>query len=846
MRALAPIAARQRVAKSFVMRGELSGAEYLDVASERDLKLWGVEDKTLYFEAVEAYRAVAAKREFFEATLDKAMMAADSMKGDFYNPALRAFDAKRSDYIKGKTALGDFTQTLFTEAEKTGHPLKYYPSLAELADIKKMEAQVDFAKANEEQKKLLSQLSKEESAEIFGDGMKNGGPAALSGKDVQQLYAFYAVLSEKTGGLTGYPELKKYFEYLGLARSFSARRTLEQLELLENQIYDSYLKTREEKAIHQADENIRHLRSLIGLKMVPSEYREYKRQGAFSEISTIAGLLNRKIADLGDHYERLVFREKDFDAYVKKAERFYELTLERDKKFVQNLKDKMQKEHVTKAALLAGGYHAPNLKELLEEENISYASIQPAVYHETNQKRYEKILFERAQEKHESKTVTIEKTEKWIEPRPIQEAPIAAARLSSALADAGKMTADLSSGARLADAVVRVPGIDADKIDYYRYSHRNFISPEGKYMFVNGTLRETATGVIVPLPLKKEDVMDANFSPTQMILAIDYAGKTAQLIDVESRKVLTFDGLKKVQHFSRFSKDGRYLLAYNRDGTVAIVDFKDKKVFSPVSGQVEYIYFTDDDKLLEVNRKKKGEKYGLTEEYYELLSGRRVEADAGVPSKSQVLPADLAEKTHEFQILGDTVFIQYDIFQIDADAPSSALYERSTGQLTPLPTRGMSLNTTASPDNRHFLIYNSFEGVLNLLFDARTHQIVPIGLGWKDKPFFSADGKRLVVFSGNQITSYDLTTPIPAVAETDSSQLELSDPQTVTVVYQKGLLDIHVKKESSGDEGRMLVEIRFIRQPVSTDQHLLLERRQYNKPEQFRSSVDCMAHFPEA
>src|SRR5262249_44201142 len=158
----------------------------------------------------------------------KAAMAADALKTDIYNPSLRAFDEKRLSYIKGKTALGDFADFLFKEADKTSHPLKYYPNLASLSQIKEKESKIDFTKANQEQQKLLSRFSQDQLKEIFGEEGTAGGPSALDGKDHKELHAFYAALAEKADGFRDFPELKKYFEYLGLARSFSARQTLEE------------------------------------------------------------------------------------------------------------------------------------------------------------------------------------------------------------------------------------------------------------------------------------------------------------------------------------------------------------------------------------------------------------------------------------------------------------------------------------------------------------------------------------------------------------------------------------------------------------------------------------------
>ena len=103
--------------------------------------------------------------------------------------------------------------------------------------------------------------------------------------------------------------------------------------------------------------------------------------------------MNQKIAELKNLYERAVFLENGYEDYIKNAEKFYELTYERDQAFVENLLKKMNDEKADKAALVAGGYHTPNLKALFKANNLSYIVVTPQVYQETNHKRYEKLLL---------------------------------------------------------------------------------------------------------------------------------------------------------------------------------------------------------------------------------------------------------------------------------------------------------------------------------------------------------------------------------------------------------------------------------------------------------------------
>ncbi|MGH7197488.1 MAG: hypothetical protein ACREH5_01945, partial [Candidatus Omnitrophota bacterium] len=384
----APLAKREAIAKSFVKRGELSGGEYLDLTSDHEFVLWGVEDKKLYWESLEVYKSVAAKREAFREYLKKVEAAVQTIKPKLFNPALHSLDSKREAYLNEKIPLMDYMDALFNEASRFETPLSYFPHLQSLKNLKEKESLIDFAKANEEQVKLV--------------GESGITPLKLSGGDHPEKEGFYALLEDviarSAEGATkqspAYPELTKYIAYLKEAQRIDPEKLLDEQKTLEEQIFARLIRAGDERELHRSSETLRFLKKLFDLTLTPSEYEDYRKHSAGFGITEMTGFLNSKIMDVKDHYERVVFLKGGYEDYLKKAERFYELTRERDSAFVRNVLQKMEAEGENKAVLVTGGYHTPNLKTLLKASNVSYVSVRPQVYHETNRKRYEKILLE--------------------------------------------------------------------------------------------------------------------------------------------------------------------------------------------------------------------------------------------------------------------------------------------------------------------------------------------------------------------------------------------------------------------------------------------------------------------
>ena len=63
LKSVAAPAVWKKVAKKFLFEGKISGEEYLNLTSDHDMKIMGIEDKELYMESLRAYAALAEKRE---------------------------------------------------------------------------------------------------------------------------------------------------------------------------------------------------------------------------------------------------------------------------------------------------------------------------------------------------------------------------------------------------------------------------------------------------------------------------------------------------------------------------------------------------------------------------------------------------------------------------------------------------------------------------------------------------------------------------------------------------------------------------------------------------------------
>lgn len=384
---------RKQVANQYLKKGVLHGEEYLDLTSNHNFIIWGVEDLKLYQKAIDAYRSVVKDREKFQSYLAGIQMTIDTLKPRVFNSGLLSFHEKHTKFLREEISLADYFQILNQEARKRQISLLNFPDIQVLISLKEKESLIDFNKANQEQQKAIQSLPAEDQKELL-EYAKKESPFKLGSNDHKEDKAFYALLEEKMAKtINQYPELSEYFAYLKVAKTLNPKKILEEQIQLEDNIFSVLAKTSDEQILLRCQRTLGFLQKLFDLKLTPDEYARYKQGSESFDIRHLTGFLNKKIMDLRNFYERAVFLEEGYDQIVKNSETFYELTKDRDEAFLKTLSEKMKQEKQAKAVLITGGFHTVNLKAIFKDNNISFVSITPQVYQETNQQRYESLLL---------------------------------------------------------------------------------------------------------------------------------------------------------------------------------------------------------------------------------------------------------------------------------------------------------------------------------------------------------------------------------------------------------------------------------------------------------------------
>ena len=135
----ADLGKRKQVGMHYLRQGELSGAEYLNLTSQTDFTLEGVEDETLYWKSLEVYRSIAKERDKFKEYLSKIRRTTEELKPEKLNPLLRTFDSIHEKFLDGKISWTDYFAELEKRVEWFGIVFGKYPQLKRLKELRKKE-----------------------------------------------------------------------------------------------------------------------------------------------------------------------------------------------------------------------------------------------------------------------------------------------------------------------------------------------------------------------------------------------------------------------------------------------------------------------------------------------------------------------------------------------------------------------------------------------------------------------------------------------------------------------------------------------------------------------------------
>ena len=383
---------RKDTAKYFMKKGKLSAGEFFSITSEKEIALYGIEDKPLYLENVEQFKQIYEINESNKKGIADLTSALDNLKEKIYSGDLLLLDRNSVLHKDGKIAFSERWDLVSRLAAAQGMTYEKYANLSKLVESLKLEKKIDFEKANKERDALVDILSKKMlkadleqlvlKSLLFKQGKISQGDYYVY---LQELAQRYSVDPEP------YKSLIIYTEYITLYESIDLLEIFEEVRKFEDSIKEKILKNDYQRKLRDISRLVSLISDLYELKLTNGDISELTEAAKNITTEDIAAFI--KAASL--KYSVAIEGGYDLSAIfsgIQPALTFYRTAEERNSAMLTNTINRMQKEGRSVAALVTGGYHTKGMTQILRQKETSYIVILPKFDSSKGDRPYVAIL----------------------------------------------------------------------------------------------------------------------------------------------------------------------------------------------------------------------------------------------------------------------------------------------------------------------------------------------------------------------------------------------------------------------------------------------------------------------
>lgn len=378
---------RESVADKYLMRGEISGEEYLDMVSDYNLDLYGIEDQGLYDAHLAAFDRIDSIRQEGLRYIGELFHIVEELKPYIYSDSLRQLEKKKRNYEEKRISLIEYSRFLLGMALKQGLSLKDCPNLTAFCEIAQLEKAIDFKLAELERNTFIKDLARSLDARKTEE-LINKSKAFKSGKITsQKYYSFLKTVAETRLDLEhNYPYLDSYIQYIAVSKEINVKDLLTETNSIEEKIKETFFTNSDQRMLSEISKSLDLLKGLLNLELIPEDYEYFQtNRSKFLTTSWIDFLTQNSLK-----YNLALYlpRSTIIDDNLRKLEEFYQFGAEREKSFIRNSINKMRKSGEKLAVLIAGGFHTLGITQMLKDNGCSYLVVAPVITERTDPSVY--------------------------------------------------------------------------------------------------------------------------------------------------------------------------------------------------------------------------------------------------------------------------------------------------------------------------------------------------------------------------------------------------------------------------------------------------------------------------
>jgi len=377
--------AREKLADEYLKRGEIAGEEYLDIISNKDfdIKLWGIEDESLYRKNLNQYIAIDNIRLEAQDFLNRLRHEVESLKTKIYNETLFKFDTETKKYKNDQSKLTEYCELLHKSAWEHAVSLIEHRNFNNFLRSARFEKIIDFDSVESERNEFVNKLSKILMKDSLIDFISKS-QAHKDGRINESEYYNYVKKFAKRRNidLGAYPNFRSYIYYSEIHSQINIDEFFKEIRKIEKSIKEALYTNDAERQLGKISANVGFLEKFVNIKLSPDEFNKIQSEKSKFNTKKWAKFLNN--AD----YSPII--DKNFKIF----EKFYKTAQKRDPIFIENAISTLEKFNQNSAILITGGFHTDNITSLLEDKGYSYIVALPSTMSKIeDDSKYRSILL---------------------------------------------------------------------------------------------------------------------------------------------------------------------------------------------------------------------------------------------------------------------------------------------------------------------------------------------------------------------------------------------------------------------------------------------------------------------
>ncbi len=385
---------KNKIARFFTRKGLFTGAEYYNITElDKRVKMFGVEDSSLYVKNVEAYRKNYSRREFLLEYISALSEELKVLREKAYQAQLKSFTVKIERYHSNDIEIIEYLHTLESYAKKLDIPLKDYPNLKIALRLNDLQEQVPHKGEQQQRKNLIAELL-DTLSKTEHEILMNNNLSLKYGKITEQTYFLYlnSLIPDSLRRKTEYRDLMARIDFYLLSRKSDFSALDSEFNKLEEAIQLELASDKRVRQIIRYSKAVVTIQSLFSLKLSRNQFAEMQNQPDIFDLQNA----ERFILEANKHYKiQSTVRIKPAVSKDQLAEAgsFYEFAMRRDDAILENTLKRMDELNQSVAILITGGFHTKGLTARMREQKVSYAVIRPHAGRQDGHEYYQSFML---------------------------------------------------------------------------------------------------------------------------------------------------------------------------------------------------------------------------------------------------------------------------------------------------------------------------------------------------------------------------------------------------------------------------------------------------------------------